>query len=204
MRSKNKELMLDMVGFINDFFRQYNNTPTIRRLSERFNLAKSSVQRYLVSMNESGMIEYRNGEIITDYIRKFSTGSNFTPRVGEIPCGSPSEEEELIEEYVNLPEAIFGTGDYYILSAKGDSMVDEDIEPGDTLVIESLKNAHTDDIVVALDGEGRNTLKKYGGFNKETEMFELLYCNEERYPGKVIEVSELTVQGVLRYIIKRK
>lgn len=204
MRSKNKELMLNMVEFINDCFRETNKTPTIRRLSDKFDLAKSSVQRYLISMNESGMIEYRNGEIITDYIRKFSTGSNFTPRVGEIPCGNPNEEEELIEEYVNLPEAIFGTGDYYILTAKGDSMVDEDIEPGDTLVIESLKDAHTDDIVVALDGEGRNTLKKYGGFNKETEMFELLYCNEERYPGKVIEVSELTVQGVLRYIIKRK
>lgn len=204
MRSKNKELMINMVDFINDSFRDFNKTPTIRKISERFNLAKSSVQRYLVSMNESGMIEYCNGEIITDYIRKYSTGSNYTPLVGGIPCGNPNEEEELIEEYVNLPEAIFGIGDYYILTAKGDSMIDEDIESGDLLVIESVNDAHINDIVVALDGDGRNTLKKYGGFNKRTKMFELLYCNEESYPGKVIEVSSLTVQGVLKYVIKRK
>jgi len=58
MRSKNKELMINMIDFINEWFQDYNETPTIRKISEKFDLAKSSVQRYLVSMSESGMIEY--------------------------------------------------------------------------------------------------------------------------------------------------
>lgn len=88
MRSKNKDLMFDMVNYVNEFYRDNNKAPTIRRIAERFNLAKSSVQRYLVSMSESGMIEYRNGVILTDYINKFSDISNFTPLIGEIPCGN--------------------------------------------------------------------------------------------------------------------
>lgn len=204
MRSKNKDLMFDMVNYVNEFYRDNNKAPTIRRIAERFNLAKSSVQRYLVSMSESGMIEYRNGVILTDYINKFSDISNFTPLIGEIPCGNPNEEEELVEEYVNLPQALFGSGNYFILTAKGDSMVDEGIDPGDSLVIESTPEAYINDIVAALDGEGRNTLKKYGGYNDDTQKYQLYYCNENLYPGEIIEVDTLRIQGVLKYVIKKK
>ena len=203
MRSKNKELMINMVDFINDYFRDFNNTPTIRKISERFNLAKSSVQRYLVSMDESGMIEYCNGEIITDYIRKISIGGNYTPLVGGIPCGDPNVEDSVVEEYVNLPCSIFGNGNYYLLIAKFDSMEDVGIHDGDVLVIEPAQTAEIGDIVVALDDEGQNTLKKYNGYNNVTKKFELLYCNQSRYPDRVIEIDKLTIQGVLKFVIKK-
>lgn len=45
-------------------------------------------------------------------------------------------EEESIEEYVSLPVSMFGKGDFYILRAKGDSMVDAGIDEDDLLVIE--------------------------------------------------------------------
>ena len=195
--------MINMIDFINEWFQDYNETPTIRKISERFNLAKSSVQRYLVSMNESGMIEYCNGEIVTDYIRKVSIGGNYTPLVGGIPCGDPNVEDSVVEEYVNLPRSIFGNGNYYLLTAKFDSMEDVGIHDGDVLVIEPTQTAEIGDIVVALDDEGQNTLKKYNGYNSITNKYELLYCNQSRYPGRVIEIDKLTIQGVLKFVIKK-
>ena len=50
------------------------------------------------------------------------------PLVGSIRCGNPEDEEESIEEYVSLPVSMFGKGDFYILRAKGDSMVDAGID----------------------------------------------------------------------------
>lgn len=73
------------------------------------------------------------------------------PLVGSIYFGSPEEEEENVEEYVSLPVSLFGKGDFYILRAKGDSMVDAGIAEGDLLVIERNCPASEGDIVVALD-----------------------------------------------------
>ena len=42
----------------------------------------------------------------------------------------------MVEEYVSLPVSMFGNGEFYILRAKGDSMVDAGIEEDDLLVIE--------------------------------------------------------------------
>ena len=81
-------------------------------------------------------------------------------------------------------------------------MTDAGIEEGDLLVIRMQQDARVGDIVVALDQEQQNTLKRYGGRSKETGKFRLEYMNEERYPGEVIEVPEFTVQGVVRHIIK--
>ena len=44
--------------------------------------------------------------------------------VGSIPCGEATSEEECVEEYVKLPESLFGSGAFYILRARGDSMKD--------------------------------------------------------------------------------
>ena len=70
-----------------------------------------------------------------------------------------------IEEYVNLPTNLFGKGDFYILRAKGDSMEDAGISEGDLVVILKQPTAEVGDIVVALDDQNQNTLKRFGGFD---------------------------------------
>ena len=108
----------------------------------------------------------------------------------------------MVEEYVSLPESIFGKGQFYLLRAKGDSMVDAGIEEDDLLVIQVQHNAAPGDIVVALDQDSENTLKLYGGYDEETGTYLLEYMNEDKYPGKTIRVSSFTVQGVARHVIK--
>ena len=71
------------------------------------------------------------------------------PIVGAIRCGSPDVEFESMEGYVNLPEMIFGRGDFYILRATGDSMIDVGIADSDLVVVEKIHSASVGDIVVA-------------------------------------------------------
>ena len=105
--------------------------------------------------------------------------------------------------YVSLPEALFGRGDFYLLRATGDSMVDAGITEGDLILIRKQPSCEIGDVVVALDQDGQNTLKVYGGIDKENGMAILEYANEGAYPGKRILVSKLVVQGVARHVIKR-
>lgn len=111
-------------------------------------------------------------------------------------------EEEYVEDYVNLPASLFGKGEFYILRAKGDSMVDAGIDEGDLVVIRKQQTAAEGDIVVALDEESRNTLKRLGGFDDEGNVI-LEYMNQEVYPDKIITVKELIVQGVAEHVIKK-
>ena len=155
-------------------------------------MSKATAYRYLVAMDERGMLEYDGSSrtIVTKLISKFSTGSFSAPVVGAIPCGEPETEEENIVEYVSLPVSLFGHGDFYILKADGDS------------VIRKQSSANVGDIVVALDEHQLNTLKLYAGVDEETGEVILRYCNKERYPDKEIRVRELVVQGVAKHVIK--
>ena len=81
-------------------------------------------------------------------------------------------------------------------------MVDAGIEEDDLLVIERNCPASEGDIVVALDQEQQNTLKRYVGFDNDEKCFILAYENEARYPGEVIKLKSFEVQGVARHVIK--
>ena len=65
--------------------------------------------------------------IVTGAIEKCTTGYFSAPIVGSIRCGDPESEQEQVEEYVSLPESIFGKGGCYLLHAAGDSMTDAGI-----------------------------------------------------------------------------
>ena len=58
------------------------------------------------------------------------------------------------------------------------------------------------DIVVALDEDNQNTLKRYAGYDKDSGYYILEYENEEQYPGKTIKLRSFQVQGVARHVIK--
>lgn len=203
MRSKSTELMEQISNYIGDYYRQHHSTPTTREIASAVGLSPAAGYKYLVEMDKRGMLSYESGEITNlPKISKTPTGYFSAPLVGSIRCGDPEAEEAEVEMYVSLPEALFGKGEFYLLRAAGDSMEDEDICDGDLVLIRKQPDCEVGDIVVALDENGENTLKVYGGIDKRTKKVILKYANEAVYPGKKILVNELTVQGVARHVIK--
>ena len=82
-------------------------------------------------------------------------------------------------------------------------MGDAGIDNGDLVVIRKTADAEVGNIVVALDGDGQNTLKRLGSVDPKTREAVLLYCNESHYPGKEIRVRNLMVQGVAEWVIRK-
>jgi len=59
-------------------------------------------------------------------------------------------------------ESCFGTGDgLFALQVSGDSMIEEDIQPGDYAICRRTDRAENGQIVVALVNEGEATLKRF-------------------------------------------
>ena len=200
MRSKDPALMRKIKEFADQYYRENRCAPSTQIIGNAVGVTKQTVHRYLTEMSEQGILEYSGGIKSSPQIAKCKTGYLSVPMVGSIRCGDPETEEEQVEEYVSLPESVFGKGKFYLVRAKGDSMTDAGIEEGDLLLIELCRQAAVGDIVVALDADGENTLKRFAG--KDGDAYVLAYMNEAQYPGKVLKVRSFVVQGVARRVIK--
>lgn len=202
MRSKSQKTLDAILKFVNKYYQQNRKAPSIIDVADGVGVGKTTAYRYLQELSERGLLEYSRGIAAAPKSAKMKTAYVSAPLVGSIQCGCPEEEQEMVEEYVSLPVSMFGNGEFYILRAKGDSMVDAGIEEDDLLVIERNCPASEGDIVVALDQEQQNTLKRYVGFDNDEKCFILAYENEARYPGEVIKLKSFEVQGVARHVIK--
>ena len=202
MRPFNQTYLNDIMKFVSKYYQDNRKAPTIIQISAGVGVPRSTTQRYLKELENRGLLEYDRGILSAPQSAKMKTAYISAPLVGSIQCGSPEEEEELVEEYVSLPVSLFGKGEFYILRAKGDSMVDAGIEEDDLIVIERNCPAKIGDIVVALDPDNQNTLKRYGGFDKAERRYILKYENEAKYPGEEIKVKSFMVQGIARHVIK--
>ena len=202
MRSKSPEMMEKISKYIGDYYREHHSTPTTREIASAMGMGSTSGYNYLVAMDKCGMITYENGVISgLPEMKKTKTGFFSAPLVGSVRCGDPEKEEEQVEMYVSLPEAIFGKGEFYLLRAAGDSMVDSGITDGDLVLIRKQSDCVPGDIVVALDENNENTLKIYGGIDSESQKAILKYSNKTRYPNKRILVNQLVLQGVAKHVI---
>lgn len=202
MRSKDQSTLDKILRYVNTYYQENHVAPTISEISDGTHIARSTTHRYLQELSERGLLDYNRGILTAPESAKMKTAYVAAPLVGSIRCGTPEEEEESIEEYVSLPVSLFGKGDFMVLRAKGDSMVDAGIEENDLLVIERNCETRIGDIVVALDEDNQNTLKRYTGYDKKSKRYILEYENEAVYPGMKIKLKSFEVQGVARFIIK--
>lgn len=201
MRSKSIELKNQIYDYINSRKRESGVSPSLSEIGEELGYNKSTIYRYLVEMNREGKLFYDGTSIETTESNEFNMSMSLAKLCGSIPCGEAENEEEYVEAYINLPVSLFGKGEFYILRAHGDSMVDAGINEGDLVIILRQQTAEVGDIVVALDDYNQNTLKRFAGFDKKGNAI-LQYMNESVYPGKEIKVKQLTVQGVAKHILK--
>ena len=204
MRHKDPERMRKISTYVGEFYMENDRMPSTTEIAKEFKIARSTAYYYLVAMDKEGMRTYRNGEIQVDRMDKLAIFRTQAPLVGTVPCGELSYEEENVELMTTLPTAIFGDGPFYLLHASGDSMEDEGIESGDLLVIRQEAQPKVGSLVIALDEDNKNTLKRYGGRDKKTGKSILQYRNKAVYGDKEILVKELVSQGVVSHVIKKK
>ena len=189
--------MNQICKYVEKYYIQNGHSPSTSMIGEAVGIARGTAYKYLVEMSNRGMIEYDGKEIQTPVTKKVNTDIAQTAIVGSIPCGSPNYEEENIEEYVSLPTAIFGSGEFYILRASGDSMINAGIEDEDLVVIRKQNTANEGDIVVALV-DNQNTLKRFYRDKKSKKI--ILRPENEKYQD--IIVDECFIQGVACKVIK--
>ena len=197
MRYKSRDTMDDIIQAIDEFFLAHHRTPSTTELAKVIGRARSNIHSYLREMDKLGLVRYDGKTLETAVTRKANTGITLSPILGSIACGEPQYEEENYEEYVALPTALFGGGEFFLLRAKGESMIEAGIEPGDLVVVRKQNTASNGDIVVALV-DNETTLKRFYVDEKRG----CVRLHPENKGMEDIYVSQCYIQGVAENVIK--
>jgi repressor LexA len=197
MAVKNEELYNKIKACIDRFFDMNGYSPSVRDISVVIGTPKSTVQRYLDQMRKNGLVKTGKYGLETEHIAKTERTVVAVPVLGFIPCGPLSEEEEHIDSYIKLPRSFLGEGEFFILTAHGDSMIEAGIDDGDLVVVRQQSHAGRGDIIVAL-ADGKNTLKRYFP-EPENKRIRL---HPENSQMEDFYVKELYIQGVATKVIK--
>ena len=194
MKSIRNESKPVIVQFIDEYYHKYFVIPSVREIASGTGISVSTVHRCLSAMKENGELEYSGRRSVHTRRMEMETNHHAMPVLGYVACGVGQEETEEVIEYIRMPESLIGKGEFFALIAKGESMIDAGVHPGDYVVIRKQNTAEIGDIVVALD-QGVNNLKVLG-FDKNKKVYFLRSCNEDKERYADIYPEELQIQGV--------
>ena len=90
-----------------------------------------------------------------------SAPSGHVPLVGDVAAGTGVLAQENVEELYPLPEDFTGTGTLFMVTVRGDSMIDAGIMDGDFVVVRQQPQAEQGDVVVAGIPDGEATVKRF-------------------------------------------
>ena len=119
------------------------------------------------------------------------------PLLGKITAGQPIERV-VDDEKIKVP-ANMVRKDTYALKVSGHSMIDDNIQDGDIIIIEKKQSADNGQSVVALINNEQETLKK---FYNEADGIRLQPANPDMEPI-LLSNDEVQVLGVVTGVIRK-
>ncbi len=180
-------------------------SPTMAELSRQLGISRSTVFEHLNELRSKQLITTCPGRARSSRLTAHAqellenprntdtdvhAGADTIPLVGQVAAGAPTEAVEE-RETLSWP-GLFGQGqDLMALQVKGDSMIEEDIRPGDYVICRRTSVARDGDLVVALIEGHEATLKR---FYREPTRARLEPANTHYAP---IYAQDCQIEGVV-------
>lgn len=190
----------EVFEYLREFVCTYGHSPTIRDIAARFQLSSpATVHRFLVQLEEAGLIVRgkRNSlvQLVEEEVRREAVE---VPLHGKIAAGRPIEAV-VSEETIAIPDALLGRRPAYALRVVGDSMIEDHIEDGDIIVVESREAAENGEMVVALVDDHEATVKR---FHRESGGIRLQPANAALAP-LYYSPDRVKIQGVVIGVVRK-
>ncbi len=140
--------------------------PSVRDICTAVDLkSTSSVHAHLETLEKNGYIRRdptkpRAIEIIDDNFNLTRREVVNVPLVGRVAAGEPLLAVENVVSYFPIPAEYMPNEDVFMLTVKGESMINMGIYEGDHILVKKQNTAHNGDIIVALVDDSA-TVKRF-------------------------------------------
>ena len=189
-----------------DFICRYLETqkqpPTIAEIGKHFQMTSpASVHSILSALEREQLIKRipnvsRGIEVVA---QENLADEDEIPLLGVVAAGQPIEAI-LSRETIHAPKSMQTRGRMFALRVRGDSMIDENIQDNDIIIVSSQETAENGQVVVALIDGNYATVKK---FYREPEFIRLEPANPQFKPIFIKTPERLQIQGVVRGLIRK-
>jgi repressor LexA len=192
---------------IYEFIRRYiaanQEPPTIAEIGRQFQMSSpASVHSILSALEREGLIKrIPNVSRGIEVVEQASNNGedNEIPLLGIVAAGQPIEAI-LTHDTVPVPKDMQGRGRTFALRVRGDSMIEENIQDGDIIIVASQKTAENGQMVVALIDGNYATVKK---FYREPDFIRLEPANPQFKPIFIKTPERIQIQGIVRGLIRK-
>jgi repressor LexA len=189
--------------FIRRYIESNQEPPTIAEIGRQFQMRSSaSVHAVLLALEREGLIKRipnvsRGIEIVQQ--KEGDDDDSEIPLLGTVAAGQPIEAI-LSHDVIPVPKDMHGHGRTFALRVRGDSMIEENIQDGDIIIVASQKTADNGQMVVALIDGNYATVKK---FYREPDFIRLEPANPQFKPIFIKTPERIQIQGVVKGLIRR-
>ena len=178
--------------------------PSVRDICEAVNLkSTSSVHAHLETLEKNGYIRRdptkpRAIEIIDDNFNLTRREVVNVPLVGKVAAGEPLLAVEYVVSYFPIPAEYMPNQELFMLTVKGDSMINVGIFNGDNIIVSKQNSAHNGEIIVALVDDSATVKRFYKEdghirLQPENDTMEPIIVSDCEILGKVIGLVRLNI-----------
>ncbi len=168
-------------------------------IAKRFDLATSTVHQHLSELEAGGHLKKEKNRPRSIAIAEREPMIKI-PLLGTIAAGQPLALFDTPRETIAVPKnKIPSLSEVYALRVVGNSMVDENINDGDTILVKHQDTAENGQKVVALIDNQEATLKK---FYKERGHIRLQPANKTIEPIILRNGRDVAIQGIVLDVIR--
>lgn len=196
MLTKKQKQILD---FIKEYSKRHDYAPSLEEIKKKFKFASVSTSHYYIKkLQDLGYLKKEHNQPRS--IDVYSSESMVSiPLLGMIAAGQPIEAIQN-KETIAVPKSKVPTmSNVYALRVVGDSMIDEDINDGDVILVKHQSTAQDGQKVVALIDNQEATLKK---FYKEKDHIRLQPANKRLEPIIVEKDVPIEIQGIVLDVVR--
>jgi repressor LexA len=197
LTKRQKEILDFVAGFIED----NGYSPSMEEIAEHFQFSSlNAVFKHLSALESRGYLHRDSNRARSIQLSQEDTsGIQILPLYGYVAAGQPIEAVSS-PETLQVPDSFLPRrGNYYVLQVQGESMIDEHIQDGDYIVVESRETAAPGEMVVALIDDENVTLKK---FYSEENRIRLQPANESLSPI-ILDATRVKIQGVVVSVMRK-
>ncbi|MCD7729679.1 MAG: transcriptional repressor LexA [Clostridia bacterium] len=175
--------------FIQKYVAENGYAPSVREICANCNLkSTATAYQYLNKLNERGYIKKTDNKKRAVSIKQSAIN---VPLIGTVAAGQPIFATENYEDVYTLPSNFFGSDDMFMLTVKGDSMINIGILSGDKIVVRKQQTADNGEIVVALVDDSATVKRFYKRNGKivlhpENDDMEDMIFDDVSILGKVV------------------
>lgn len=207
---KSEQRQKDILNFMKNTIANKGYSPTVREICQALDIkSTSTVHSDIKVLEESGLVKKDPSKPRTVLPVEMShQGCEYVdidevislPVIGRVAAGEPILAEQNIVDEIIFPARFIGTGNHFVLTVHGDSMVNVGINNGDYLIVQENHNAYNGEIVVAMIEDEFETVATVKRFYKEDGHIRLQPENDFMDPIIVDDATIIgKVKGVFRY-----